>query len=126
MLSGTVSPEIGNMKNILRLAFSGNRLHGEIPTALCSCLKLEYLYMEDNLLQGTLPQSFVDIQGIRVLNLGYNNLTDHIPSFMERLRFLEYLDLSFNDFEGQAPVNGVFSNASAISIRGNKKLCAGI
>uniref|UniRef100_A0A6N2M2H4 Leucine-rich repeat-containing N-terminal plant-type domain-containing protein n=1 Tax=Salix viminalis TaxID=40686 RepID=A0A6N2M2H4_SALVM len=42
------------------------------------------------------------------------------------IKLLESLDLSFNDLEGQVPVQGVFANASVISLAGNKKLCGGI
>ena len=40
--------------------------------------------------------------------------------------FLKSLDLSFNDLEGEVPVHGVFQNASAVSVSGNKNLCGGI
>lgn len=78
------------------------------------------------MLQGSLPQSLANIQGIRVLTLRHNNLTGNIPAFLEKLRFLEYLDLSFNEFEGEVPIYGIFSNASAVSMVGNRGLCAGI
>ena len=39
---------------------------------------------------------------------------------------MQYLDLSFNDIQGGMPKQGVFGNASAVSVLGNNKLCGGI
>lgn len=36
---------------------------------------------------------------------------------------LQYLNISFNKLNGEAPKEGVFRNASAISIKGNNDLC---
>ena len=38
---------------------------------------------------------------------------------------LKYLNLSYNDFDGEVPAEGIFANASAISLIGNDKLCGG-
>ncbi|KAM3288017.1 hypothetical protein P3S67_021447 [Capsicum chacoense] len=42
------------------------------------------------------------------------------------LPYLRKLDLSFNELEGRVPKEGVFSNTSAISIKGNSRLCGGV
>ena len=39
---------------------------------------------------------------------------------------MQNLNLSYNDLEGVIPTEGVFKNASAISVFGNSKLCGGI
>jgi serine/threonine protein kinase len=39
---------------------------------------------------------------------------------------LKLLNLSYNDFEGEVPSEGIFANASKISIFGNDKLCGGV
>ncbi|XP_027150568.1 receptor kinase-like protein Xa21 [Coffea eugenioides] len=39
---------------------------------------------------------------------------------------IKSLNLSFNDFVGELPTQGIFGNASAISVVGNKRLCGGI
>lgn len=36
------------------------------------------------------------------------------------------LNLSRSDFEGELPKEGIFSNASGVSVLGNERLCGGI
>ncbi|XP_077225108.1 receptor kinase-like protein Xa21 [Tasmannia lanceolata] len=125
-LTGPLASEVGNLKQLGRLYMSGNSLSGEIPDTLGNCLSLEYLYMDHNLFQGTIPSSLGSLKGIRELDLSHNNLSGKIPEYLEKFRGLEYLNLSFNDLEGEVPKEGIFQNASAISVHGNNKLCGGI
>lgn len=60
------------------------------------------------------------------IDLSRNNLYGNIPVYLETFRFLHYLNLSFNDFEGEVPMKGFFSDASLMSMVGNKRLCGGI
>lgn len=60
------------------------------------------------------------------LDLSSNNFSGFIPTFLEKFSYLQYLNLSFNDFEGAVPTEGVFRNASAFSVMGNRRLCGGI
>ncbi|CAL5403860.1 unnamed protein product [Camellia sinensis] len=108
-LVGSIQLEIGNLINLENLDVSRNILSGKIPSTLGSCVKLRFLYIQSNNFGGTLPSSL-------------SNLRDYLEDFV----FLQKLDLSFNDFEGAVPEIGIFKNATAISIRGNKKLCGGI
>uniref|UniRef100_A0A7C9CEZ0 Protein kinase domain-containing protein n=2 Tax=Opuntia streptacantha TaxID=393608 RepID=A0A7C9CEZ0_OPUST len=63
--------------------------------------------------------------GLQELNLSHNNLSGEIPMFLVKFQ-LQKLDLSDNDLEGEVPFGGIFSNASGLSISGNRKLCGGI
>ncbi|XP_059666419.1 probable LRR receptor-like serine/threonine-protein kinase At3g47570 [Cornus florida] len=125
-LSGSLPMEVGNLKNLEYLDVSMNNLSGKIPDALGSCVRLETLYLQRNFLQGTVPSSLSSLRGIQNLDLSYNNLSGEIPEYLAGFDFLQQLNLSFNDFEGEAPREGIFKNASAISIIGNKKLCGGV
>ncbi|XP_077231440.1 receptor kinase-like protein Xa21 [Tasmannia lanceolata] len=125
-LTGPLAAEVGNLKQLGEINISYNSLSGEIPNTLGNCLSLEYLYMDHNLFQGTIPSSLGSLKGIRELDLSYNNLSGKIPEYLEKFRGLEYLNLSFNYLEGEVPKEGIFRNASAISVYGNNKLCGGI
>ncbi|XP_077232663.1 uncharacterized protein LOC143870035 [Tasmannia lanceolata] len=125
-LTGPLASEVGNLKQLGRLYMSGNSLSGEIPDTLGNCVSLEYLYMKHNLFQGSIPSSLANLRGMRELDLSHNNLSGKIPEYLEKFRGLEYLNLSFNDLEGEVPKEGIFQNASAISVHGNNKLCGGI
>ncbi|KAJ8774080.1 hypothetical protein K2173_009511 [Erythroxylum novogranatense] len=125
-LSGKLPIQVGNMKNVVTLAFSDNRFSGDIPSTLGDCPLLETLHMNYNYFQGPIPSSFQRLRGIYSLDLSSNNLSGKIPNFLSQMPRLSYLNLSFNNFEGEIPRVGVFSNVSAFSIYGNKKVCGGI
>ncbi|XP_059639414.1 putative receptor-like protein kinase At3g47110 [Cornus florida] len=124
-LIGSLPSEIGNLKNLGELDISHNELSGEIPNSLESCTSLEILYLEGNFFNGSIPQSLSSLRGILNFDISRNKLSGEIPRFLEHFS-LENLNLSFNDFEGEVPIKGVFANASAISVVGNKRLCGGI
>ncbi|KAI8558221.1 hypothetical protein RHMOL_Rhmol04G0073400 [Rhododendron molle] len=124
-LSGSLPLEVGNLKHLAYFDISGNGLSGEIPSTLGSCSSLENLYMHQNFFQGSIPSSLESLRGIQFLYLSDNNLSGQIPRFLGTFD-LKYLNLSFNNFEGELLMNGVFANASAISVTGNYRLCGGI
>ncbi|KAF5750843.1 putative LRR receptor-like serine/threonine-protein kinase [Tripterygium wilfordii] len=124
-LSGPLPSEVSNLKNLGYFDVSDNMLSGEIPSGLGSCVALEYMHMKGNLFEGTIPSSFSSLRGLRDLDLSHNNLSGQIPQFLQNLS-LTNLNLSFNHFDGQVPMEGIFKNATAVSLIGNHKLCGGI
>ncbi|KAL5703540.1 non-specific serine/threonine protein kinase [Ranunculus cassubicifolius] len=125
-LSGSLPLEVGTLINLEGLGVSNNNLSGEIPNTLGRCFKLEELKMGHNSFYGLIPMSLKSLRGIQTINFSHNNLIGKIPDFFTNVSFLQSLDLSYNDFDGKVPEEGIFKNASAISVRGNKKLCGGI
>ncbi|PIA24724.1 hypothetical protein AQUCO_68600001v1, partial [Aquilegia coerulea] len=125
-LTGSLPLEVGNLTNILLLYISDNKLSGHIPESLGKCLNLVELSMEGNFFQGEIPKSFTSLRGLNYLDLSSNNLSGNIPQYLEQFPDLGYLNLSFNQLEGWVPRNGVFANASLVSVDGNHNLCGGI
>ncbi|KAJ8617103.1 hypothetical protein MRB53_013289 [Persea americana] len=125
-LTGFLPSDIGKLQNLFLLDISNNDLFGAIPGTLGTCVHLEYLYMKGNLFHGSIPPSLGVVRGLRELDLSCNNLIGHVSGDLALLPFLEYLNLSFNNLEGEVPKQGIFQNASAVSILGNNKLCGGI
>ncbi|KAM3338966.1 putative LRR receptor-like serine/threonine-protein kinase [Capsicum galapagoense] len=124
-LDGFIPLEVGNMRNLEYLNVSVNNLTGKIPSTIGSCVRLEALDMKENFFQASIPPSFSSLRGLHVLDLSRNNLSGQVPKYLEEFKF-QFLNLSFNDFEGVLPNEGVFKNASAISVIGNPKLCGGV
>ncbi|KAM7481714.1 hypothetical protein LguiB_006297 [Lonicera macranthoides] len=124
-LFGELPSEVGELINLSVLDVSENKLFGEIPNSLGSCINLGSLYLDGNVFQGAISPSLSSLKGIQYLDLSRNNLSGEIPKFLENFSLMN-LNLSYNDFEGNVPTEGVFRNASAISIVGNIRLCGGI
>ncbi|MFS7956909.1 putative non-specific serine/threonine protein kinase [Helianthus anomalus] len=125
-LFGSLPTEVGDLKMLSALDLSGNYLSGNIPSSLGGCDSLSSLSLRGNFFHGMIPLSISSLRGLEVLDISHNNLSGQIPRFLERLFLFGYLNLSYNKFEGEVPMRGVFANASAFSILGNKRLCGGI
>lgn len=82
--------------------------------------------MNDNSFEETIPETLSNLRGLNELDLSHNNLFGMIPESLGRLPFLQILNVSFNDLNGEVPQTGFFTNASVISLTGNRKLCGGI
>ncbi|CAL5353123.1 unnamed protein product [Camellia sinensis] len=124
-LTGLLPAEVENLKELVILNVSYNKLSKEIPSTLGGCLALVQLSMQHNLFHGIIP-SMSQLRGLQYLDLSNNNISGQIPQYMVNLSSLLNLNLSFNNLEGEVPTNGIFSNASAIEIYSNIKLCGGI
>ncbi|KAF7814704.1 putative LRR receptor-like serine/threonine-protein kinase [Senna tora] len=116
----------GTLKSLGTLDISKNDLSGEIPRTIGECTSMEYLYLQGNLFNGIMPSSLASLKGLIHLDLSQNNLSGSIPTCLQNISVLEYLNVSFNMLDGEVPTEGVFRNASAISVAGNNKLCGGI
>ncbi|KAL0556037.1 hypothetical protein IC582_004542 [Cucumis melo] len=125
-LTGSIPFEVGKLINLGYLHMSDNMLTGAIPSTLSGCTSVVDLNLGGNFLQGPIPQSLSSLKGIEKLDLSRNNLSGQIPSYFQDFNFLNFLNLSFNNLEGEVPTQGVFKNATAFSIIGNKKLCGGM
>ncbi|KMT00498.1 hypothetical protein BVRB_9g217970 [Beta vulgaris subsp. vulgaris] len=124
-LSGILPEEVGQLKSTSNIDISNNMLSGPLPSSLGSCVSLETLYLWGNDFQGSIPNTLQNLKGLLELDLSYNNFSGEIPTFLVSLE-LQGLDLSHNNLEGEVPTDGVFSNATAIFITGNNRLCGGI
>ncbi|KAK3442621.1 hypothetical protein EUGRSUZ_B02903 [Eucalyptus grandis] len=122
--SGSLPEELGRLNNLARLSIHGNKLSGEIPSSLTGCTSLVELHMQNNLFEGNISSFLRSLSGLQYIDISSNNFSGPIPTFLEKFQ-LQYLNLSFNNFEGKVPSEGVFLNASVISLEGNDKLCGG-
>ncbi|KAH0448490.1 hypothetical protein IEQ34_022290 [Dendrobium chrysotoxum] len=125
LLSGLLPSNVGSLINLNEFDISNNKLSGRIPDSLGLCKELQYLYMENNFFEGTIPSSLEALRGLQKLDLSHNKLIGEIPEYLTNFS-LQYLNLSFNLLEGEVPTIGIFANASAFSVFGNKQLCGGI
>lgn len=124
-LQGNISLEVSNLRQLTELYLQSNKLTDQIPGTLGKCQNLKIVELGNNFITGDIPLSFGNLRSLQRLNLSHNNMSGTIPTALSDLPLL-VLDLSYNDFYGDIPRNGVFANATAVSVNGNKGLCGGV
>ncbi|KNA09290.1 hypothetical protein SOVF_154970 [Spinacia oleracea] len=122
-LGGIISPSIGKLSKLQRLALHQNSLHGFIPHEIANCSELKALYLRANYLQGGIPSEIGNLSFLNILDLSSNSLKGAIPSSLGRLTRLHYMNLSTNFFTGEIPDFGSLSAFGNKSFIGNLDLC---
>ncbi|KAL9239541.1 hypothetical protein vseg_013851 [Gypsophila vaccaria] len=122
-LEGIISPSIGKLRRLQRLALHQNGLHGLIPHEIANCSELKALYLRGNYLQGGIPAELGNLSNLNILDLSSNSLKGAVPSSLGRLTKLRYLNLSTNFFSGELPDFGALSAFGNPSFIGNLALC---
>ncbi|KAI3726905.1 hypothetical protein L1987_66712 [Smallanthus sonchifolius] len=122
-LGGFISPSIGKLSRLQRLALHQNRLHGIIPNDISQCVELRAVYLRANYLQGGIPSNIGNLSLLSILDLSSNTLKGAIPSSLGHLLRLQYLNLSTNYFSGEIPNFGALSKFGNNSFIGNLDLC---
>ncbi|CAL5049858.1 unnamed protein product [Urochloa decumbens] len=97
--TGSIPPEIGQLKMLDVLNFSSNNLSGQIPWQISNLTSLQ------------------------VLDLSNNQLTGEIPPALNDLHFLSVFSVSNNELEGPVPTGWQFDTFTNSSYGGNSKLC---
>lgn len=124
-LDGSDPIEIGNLENVGMIDIPHNMFSGEIPSTIGNCKALQNLLMRRNMFSGTIPAFISSLKGLRRPDFAINNLSGEIPRSLGSLNLI-YFNISFSDVEGSVPDEGVFTNASVVSVLGNSKLCGEI
>ncbi|KAL0438464.1 UNVERIFIED_CONTAM: putative LRR receptor-like serine/threonine-protein kinase [Sesamum latifolium] len=99
-LSGRLSEQLGNLRQLRRLSLHSNNLNGSIPRALSDCSLLRAVYLQYNSLAGEIsPAFFTNLTNLQVLNLAHNLISGEISGDISAS--MRVLDLSSNSFSGQ-------------------------
>ncbi|KAI3464879.1 hypothetical protein Pfo_021542 [Paulownia fortunei] len=112
-LSGRLSDQLGNLRQLRRLSLHSNNLNGSIPRALSECSLLRAVYLQYNSLAGEIsPAFFSNLTNLQVLNLAHNLISGEISRDISAS--MRILDLSSNSFSGEIPGN--FSAAHQLQL----------
>ncbi|KAH0761533.1 hypothetical protein KY290_017606 [Solanum tuberosum] len=133
-LQGRIPSSLGKCHNLELLDLGSNNLSGFIPSEILELSSLsEGVDLSQNQLTGFLPMEIGKLRSLGYLNLSDNKLQGQnptsiggIPGFLKDFKFLQILNLSSNTLEGVVPTGGIFSNATVVSIIGNRNLCGGV
>ncbi|KAK9946625.1 hypothetical protein M0R45_012077 [Rubus argutus] len=122
--SGIISPNFGNLSELMQLKLSHNKLSGPIPQQLSSCKNLVSLDLSRNQLSGPIPISLSEMPVLGQLDLSHNQLSGEIPRNLGVIASLVQVNISHNHLHGHLPSTGAFLTVNASSVAGND-LCGG-
>lgn len=91
--TGTISIEIGRLKQLQQLNFTANRIGGSLPNEIGGMSSLEVLHLAENLVGESIPEAVGSLLKLRDLDLSGNNLKGTIPYSMGVLEDLISLNL---------------------------------
>jgi hypothetical protein len=104
-LTGTISPEIGELTNLHTLWLSENTFTGSIPSELFTLENLIKLHLFDNQLTGEIPSEIGNLTNLERIQLHTNQLTGSIPETLCNLSNLTW-SLEFSSYS----VSTLFDN----------------
>jgi hypothetical protein len=102
-LTGSIPPELGQLKMLKKLALYGNELTGSIPVELGQLETLGFLNLSNNKLTGSIPPELGQLKMLKTLNLRDNELTGSIPVELGQLEALDILFFNSNKLAGAVP-----------------------
>lgn len=119
-LSGTLSPSIGNLTNLMTVSLQNNNISGAIPWEIGRLSKLVQLDLSSNSFSGEIPSSLGDLMSLQYMRLNNNSLSGEFPVSLAHITGLAFLDLSYNNLAGPVPRT---PPARAFNIVGNPLIC---
>ncbi|KAL2477324.1 Leucine-rich repeat (LRR) family protein [Forsythia ovata] len=119
-ISGSLGPELGELKHLQYLELYSNNIGGKIPKELGMLKNLISMDLYGNKFEGKIPKSFAKLKSLRFLRLNDNKLTGSIPRELTTLSNLKVFDVSNNDLCGTIPVDGPFRSFPMESFQNNR------
>ncbi|KAJ0089283.1 hypothetical protein Patl1_31608 [Pistacia atlantica] len=102
-LTGSIPKEIGNISSLLLLLLNGNRLSGSLPEELGKLSNLNRLQVDENNISGTIPKSFANMTSMRHFHLNNNSIVGQLPPKLFNLSRLIHLLVDNNNLTGSLP-----------------------
>ncbi|KAI4355975.1 hypothetical protein L6164_000029 [Bauhinia variegata] len=102
-LTGTIPKEIGNITSLRLLLLNGNKLSGTLPDELGNLSHLNRLQVDENQLSGPIPQLFANLINVRHLHMNNNSFSGQIPPVLSKLSTLMHLLVDNNNLSGYLP-----------------------
>ncbi len=102
-LTGSIPPEMADLKRLDVMSLEGNAITGSIPAEIGDIAGLQVIVVSDNRLSGPIPSGFGSLNDLSQLEVANNRLTGPIPPKLGDLEQLQHLDLSDNPLIGPVP-----------------------
>ncbi|CAH2047471.1 unnamed protein product [Thlaspi arvense] len=102
-LTGTLSPSIDSLHNLVYLNLTYNGLTGDIPPEIGNCSKLEVMLLNNNQFGGSIPVEIRKLSYLRSLNICNNKFSGPLPEEIGDLYNLEELVAYTNNLTSPLP-----------------------
>ncbi|KAH0460335.1 hypothetical protein IEQ34_010998 [Dendrobium chrysotoxum] len=112
-----------NDNSVIRVDLGNAALSGTLVPQLGQLKNLQYLELYSNNISGLIPPELGNLTSLVSLDLYLNNFTGGIPDSLGNLSKLRFLDLSNNNLSGTVPSTGSFSLFTPVSFANNPLLC---
>ena len=120
-LLGQLTPSLGTLSEIERIALMSNSLFGNLPPEWGNALSLESIQLSNNQLIGGIPAEWGSLVNLRFLSITFNTLDGPIPPEIGNLISLETLLLFSNELTGPIPPEiGSLINLTSLSLSDNQ------
>ncbi|OVA13682.1 Protein kinase domain [Macleaya cordata] len=113
-ITGSIPKEIGNIVSLELLLLNGNQLSGSLPDEIGLLTKLKMFQVDLNQLSGPIPKSFANLTSVKHLHLNNNSFSGQIPPELSQLPNIVHLLLDNNNLTGYLPPE--FSDISSLRI----------
>ncbi|KAK1430319.1 hypothetical protein QVD17_12975 [Tagetes erecta] len=101
--SGTLSPLVSQLTQLITIDLSDNKFTGPIPGSLSNLPNLQTLILGSNSFSGNIPPTIANLKTLQTLDISHNSLSGSLPTTLTSLTELTRLDLSYNKLTGPIP-----------------------
>ncbi|CDP16558.1 unnamed protein product [Coffea canephora] len=121
-LSGTISPQVGNLSFMRFIQLGENQFHGGIPQEFGRLLRLRVLNLSSNALGGKIPENLSYCAEMIAIDLANNKLEGKIPiDQLSNLKKLKGIYFTKNNLTGEIPssIGNLSSSLNALGLNFN-------
>ncbi|KEH33614.1 LRR receptor-like kinase family protein [Medicago truncatula] len=119
-ISGSFSPQITKLYNLVNVSIQGNSFYGEFPTEIHKLQRLKCLNISNNMFSGNLSWEFNKLKELEVLDIYNNGFNGSLPRGVTQVSSLKHLNFGGNYFSGKIPTSyGEMKQLNFLSLAGN-------
>ena len=124
LFTGSVPPGLNRLHSLVMYNIGFNHISDttSIITGLTNCTNLQFIALDENLIEGWLPDSFGNLSSsLEKLYLGGNRINGQIPLSIGSLTSLTLLNMNYNQLCGSIQSEiGRLSQLTVLGLAGNK------
>ncbi|CAA3020158.1 probable LRR receptor-like serine threonine-kinase At1g06840 [Olea europaea subsp. europaea] len=102
-ITGSIPKEIGSITTLKLMLLNGNELTGSLPEEIGFLRNLDRIQIDQNYISGSIPASFANLSSAKHFHMNNNSLSGQIPPQLSRLPKLVHLLLDNNNLSGYLP-----------------------